>query len=269
MVPGSPLAALALFSARALGNNKDSPFPSQRPNMTTKTIQCPNCGQSASGQFCSHCGASLTGAPARRSAPALVSWAALAVAAAAVAVALWVWLNRAPATPGPALPPFSATLPPADAPASGAAKVDLSSMSPREAADRLFNRVMTAYENGRADEVRQFAPMAVQAYDRIGTLDNDARYHIGLLHLTARDTRFARVQAEELRKAVPKHLLAIMLEHQIAEIDGNRAGIERANKEFLAAYSSEIAVKRSEYDDHRGTIDRFRAAAQAGMGAKK
>ena len=76
-------------------------------------------------------------------------------------------------------------------------------MSPRQAADRLFNRVMAASENGDTAEALQFAPMALQAYDNLGTLDNDARYHVALLHLTAGDIKSARVQIDLLRQVRP------------------------------------------------------------------
>ena len=147
--------------------------------------------------------------------------------------------------------------------------VDLASMSPRDAADRLFNRVMIASESGNTAEALKFAPMALQAYDNLGTLDNDARYHVALLHLTVGDIKNARVQIDKLRQAVPNHLLAIMLEHQIAERSGNKDGAARAYKAFLAAYDAEIAAGRVEYQEHQGSIERFRKAAQASMTGKK
>jgi len=142
-------------------------------------------------------------------------------------------------------------------------------MSPRQAADRLFNRVMAASENGDTAEALRFAPMALQAYDNLGTLDNDARYHVALLHLTAGDIKSARVQVGLLRKSVPNHLLGFMLEHQIAERSGKKESAARAYKAFLAAYDAEIAVEREEYQDHLNTIERFRNAAQTSVAGKK
>ena len=123
-------------------------------------------------------------------------------------------------------------------------------MSPRQAADRLFNRVMAASENGDSAEALSFAPMALQAYNDLGTLDNDARYHVALLHLTTGDIKSARVQIDKLRQSVPNHLLGFMLEHQIAERSGKQDSAARAYKAFLAAYDAEIAVGRAEYRDH-------------------
>lgn len=146
---------------------------------------------------------------------------------------------------------------------------DLASMSPRQAADRLFNRVMAASENGDNAEALRFAPMALQAYNILGTMDNDARYHVALLHLAVDDSKSARVQIDMLRKSVPKHLLAFMLEHQIAERSGKQDSTARVFKAFLAAYDAEMAVGREEYQDHLNTLERFRKTAQASVAGKK
>jgi hypothetical protein len=83
------------------------------------------------------------------------------------------------------------------------------------------------------------------------------------------DIKGARVQIEMLRQSAPNHLLAFMLEHQIAEHGGKKDSAARAYKAFLAAYDAEMATGRKEYQDHQGSIERFRAAAQAGMTGKK
>lgn len=134
-------------------------------------------------------------------------------------------------------------------------------MTPRQAADRLFNRIMTAKERGDTEEALRFAPMAVAAYDRLDTLDNDARYHVALIHMTTGDIKSARVQLDRLRQSVPNHLLGIMLEHRIAERTDNKDGAARAYRAFLAAYDAEIAAGRAEYQDHEGGIEGFRKAA--------
>lgn len=142
-------------------------------------------------------------------------------------------------------------------------------MSPREAADRLFNRVMTASENGDTEEALRFTPMALQAYENLGTLDNDARYHVALLHLTAGDTKSARAQIDLMRKSIRDHLLAFMLEHQIAEQSGKQDSAAQVYKAFLAAYAAEIVAGRPEYQDHQSTIESFRKAAQASVAGKR
>ncbi len=165
---------------------------------------------------------------------------------------------------------FSPSLPPVTsmAPAPGQS-VDLSSITPRQAADRLFNRIMTAAERGDTEEAMRFVPMALQAYGLLETLDSDARYHVALIHMTAGDIQGARVQLDSLRQSVPNHLLGIMLEHEIAQRSGSRDGAAQAYKSFLVAYGAEITTARPEYLDHAGGIERFRKAAEASMGGKK
>ncbi len=260
--------------------------------MNAKSVQCPSCGKPAAGKFCSHCGAPIASscpscgtevkpgsrvchecgtslaaraAPKEWNAQTIAPWIAIGIATVALFVALVSWFGRGDgaAALAPSSPPMTSTTPAPGQP------VDLASLSPREAADRLFNRVMTASESGNTAEALKFAPMALQAYDRVGTLDNDARYHVALIHMTAGDIKSARVQLDKLRQSVPNHLLGFMLEHQIAERNGNKDSAARAYKAFLAAYDAEIAKGREEYQDHRGSIERFREAAQASMAGKK
>ena len=259
--------------------------------MNAKSVQCPSCGKPAAGNFCNHCGSPIVSVcpscgtevkPGSRAcqecgeslvpavlkqlnAQTIVPWAAIGIATIALAVALVTWFDRSSGAAAPA--PFSSSMS-STAPAPGQ-PVDLASMSPREAADRLFNRVMIANESGNTAEALKFAPMAIQAYDGLGTLDNDARYHVALIHMTAGDIDGARVQIEMLRKSVPNHLLGLMLEHQIAERGGKKDSAARAYKDFLAAYDAEIAKGRAEYQDHQGSIDRFREAAKASKAGKK
>jgi hypothetical protein len=260
--------------------------------MKAKSIQCPGCGKPAAGKFCSHCGTNIEStcpscdaeikpgsrachecgtsliaraAPTEWNAQTIAPWVAIGVASIALAVALVALFDRGnrAAEPAPFSPPFASTAPVPGQP------VDLASLSPREAADRLFNRIMTAGESGKTEEALRFVPMALQAYDNLGTLDNDARYHVALIHLTAGNIKSARVQIDKLRQSAPNHLLSIMLEHQIAERSGNKDNAARAYKSFLAAYAAEIATGRAEYQEHGDGIERFRKAAQAGVAGKK
>ena len=136
-------------------------------------------------------------------------------------------------------------------------QVDISSMSPREAADRLFNRVMMAEEQGNEDEVLQFAPMVLQAYERVNNLDADAQYHIGLVHAAVGDFGNVQKQIDILKQYSPDHLLGLMLEHEIAEKSGDGFAAARASDAFAAAYVSEIQTGRPEYQAHRNSIEKF------------
>jgi len=171
--------------------------------MNTKTLSCPNCGQSTTGQFCSHCGTSLTGAltPVTKNVQKILPWIAIGISIIALVVALAALFNRGSNAVSPIPARFSQSL---STPLSETGQPpDLSSMTPREAADRLFNRVMAASENGNNAEVSQFTPMALQAYHNLGTLDNDARYHVALLHLSANNSQSAQAQIDLLRKSEP------------------------------------------------------------------
>ena len=236
--------------------------------MNAKPVQCSNCGQPAAGSFCSYCGASLTtqDTPKQWNAQMIAPWAAIGIAAIALGVALVSLFDRGNGTAEPASP-FSPPMGSA-VPAPGQPP-DLASMTPRQAADRLYNRIMTASESGDTAEALKFAPMALQAYDNLGTLDNDARYHVALIHLATGDIKSARAQLDKLRQSVPNHLLGFMLERHLDELGGKKSNASRTYTAFLAAYDAEIAKGRAEYQDHRDSIERFREAALAATGGKK
>ncbi|MEO7966323.1 MAG: hypothetical protein ABIT38_20670, partial [Gemmatimonadaceae bacterium] len=66
--------------------------------------------------------------------------------------------------------------------AAGGAPVrapDISAMSPRERADKLYDRVMRQAAEGKVDSATFFAGMATQAYELLGPLDNDLKYDYG------------------------------------------------------------------------------------------
>jgi hypothetical protein len=83
----------------------------------------------------------------------------------------------------PVYGPDRVTPPPAAAASAGASAVDLSSMTPRQAADRLFNRVMQAASSNDEAEVLRFLPMAIGAHDLVEDLDVDGKFHLVLLRM--------------------------------------------------------------------------------------
>jgi hypothetical protein len=222
---------------------------------------CPSCGAEVlpKARFCHACGASLGAAPAAAGGwdfkmLALVVFAAIAIVSVVFATVIIVTEDD------------TAMAPPRPAAAVGAGPVptvDLSSLTPRQAADHLFNRVMMANEQGNVSEALEVAPMAVHSYEILGALDADAHYHLGLIHVVTGDFDKAREQIAKIKELVPDHLLGFTLEQAIAEQIGDQDAVARAYAAFAAAYDSEIAVGRSEYSDHRSTLERFRAAARA------
>ncbi len=223
--------------------------------------ECETCGATLApdARFCHRCGTPLAGTPAsartgpKRTSILVLSVAAVSVIGATLVAAFITYNNRG----GQAPPAMEA------APASMPSTVDLSTMTPRQAADRLFNRVMGASERGDTEEVARFAPMAVAAYQRVSNLDSDAHYHLGLLYLQLDELDQVREQIAILKQTAPRHLLALVLEHDVALRAGDAAAAARATVEFTAAYGEEMAAARPEYEAHQLAIDRFRAAGAA------
>lgn len=225
---------------------------------------CPSCGAVVlpEASFCQACGVSLT---ERSGAGRWLSGKVVAVVAGIVGLSAAVVLgvvivseeDRAPSdsfTPPPPAFQQPATLPSGDPP-------DLSQLTPRQMADRLFNRVMIASERGNRSEALDFVPMAVQAYSNLPALDRDAHYHLSLIHNVAGDRAEVEQHLAALRDGAPNHLLALVLEHRLARKAGDQASAGRIRAAFDAAYDAEIAIGRPEYREHRNVIEGFRAAA--------
>lgn len=249
-------------------------------------MKCPTCGSEASGKFCSDCGAALSGATCRVCSAPLTAGARFChlcgagvgapaggrpntipwiVAAVTVAVLVVVLVART-GTPSPPIGGGgSGGSPPIAPPAGGMATTDISSMTPRERADRLFDRIMRAVSRGDSGEVRFFTPMALQAYALLGELDADARYHVALIQAEAGDLRAMAAQADSLEAAAPRHLFVSMLRAEVAERRGQRVEAARWYRRFLELYEQELATNKREYADHGPALDAFRErAASAG-----
>jgi hypothetical protein len=153
-------------------------------------------------------------------------------------------------------------------PAGDRATTDLSTMSPREQADRLYNRIMTAHEAGDSAQVTFFAPMALQAYANLGgALDADARLHLGLVQLAIGAAVPASAQGDSILKSAPNHLFGWLLKARAAEAAGNTAQAKRAYQSFLQTYDAELAKKRPEYQEHAQMLQDTRSrASRAGGG---
>ena len=141
---------------------------------------------------------------------------------------------------------------------------DLSKMSPREAFDRLFTRVMTASENGDTAQANRFTPMAIMAYGNLPEADADARYDVALIKLHAGDFDGARALADTIRKQDPRHLFGFVLQAAIGQFEKKPTDVTVAYKGFLAVADQELKTNRPEYAAHRGMLDSFRQAAEQG-----
>ncbi len=162
----------------------------------------------------------------------------------------------------------SAARPPAIEPASPlSGQLDFSLMSPQQRADSLFNAVMWAHSNGDQVGVVSFAPMALEAYGSLGTLSNDARFHIGTIYSVAGPMEMALVQADSLELAVPGHLFSAMLRGSMARVRRDTVALHRAYRAFLDSYESETAAGRAEYLEHSTSIEAFLAQAREKVGS--
>lgn len=242
--------------------------------MTNTT--CPSCGASGGGKFCNNCGAALSrpecptcstpvqpgkpycqecgapvaGGPAggRGSSKPWIVAGGVAVIVALVAV-VWSTATRPPA----ATPTLSSQL-------------DLSMMTPQQQADSLFHLVMWSHQQGDYAEVGTFAPRAIEAYQRLGELSNDARYHVGVLYSVGGPMEMALVHADSLEIGVPGHLFSAMLRGGVARVQRDTPALHRAYGAFLEHYDSEMETGRTEYQDHATRVEAFLAEARNGIG---
>ncbi len=249
-------------------------------------MKCPNCGAQSDGAFCSECGAPLKGAMCRECQASLVAGASFCnncgtatgrrrargastnmlpwmLAGASVLVLLVVL----------ALPALRNNEEPrADdrVPIDQVAEVAGGSTSgtpppltgtPREQADRLFNRVMTEKESGDTAQARFFVPMAVQAYERAGDLDADAHYHVSLLHSIGENHEASLASAERILSTSPNHLLALSAAAQSARASADTATARRYYQRFVSAYDAEIKTAKPEYQDHGKSLPELYAQA--------
>jgi hypothetical protein len=143
-----------------------------------------------------------------------------------------------------------------------AALPDLSTMTPRERFDRLYNRVMSAAESGDTATVTRFGPMVLAAYRQLDTIDADARYHAAVLQLHVMgDTGSALRLADSILLASPSHLFGFLIRGTAAQLAGNAPLLKRARADFLRAWEIEMKAARPEYQDHRTMLNQFHAAA--------
>ncbi len=150
--------------------------------------------------------------------------------------------------------------------AAGPANVDLSSMTPREAADRLFNRVMENVSTGDSAQARAFAPMALAAYDRVTDIDLDGLYHVAVLQLVNGEPEASLETTERIREEAPDHLFALYTAAQAHELLGDGAEAARMYEHFLASYEAEVQLERPEYSDHAPLLPMMRQEAESRAG---
>jgi tetratricopeptide (TPR) repeat protein len=140
---------------------------------------------------------------------------------------------------------------------------DLANLTPRQAADQLYNRIMSAAEAGDSAGAVFFLPMAQQAYDQARPLDADGLFHLSLLQSMAGDAASALATAEEALAAHPGHLLNLSAAGRAAAQAGDTAAAVGFYRSFLESYDEEMAKGIEEYDLHSGMMPELRREAEA------
>lgn len=169
-------------------------------------------------------------------------------------VVAFLYYSRGQPQPEPALPISIGQV--------GAGGASAEPMSPRQAADGLFNQAMMAYETGDSGSAASLVPMALAAYRDLVSLDLDARYHIALLSLVGDRTDGAIAQVDTMLAEVPEHLLALSVAARTYDRLGDSARAAEFYRRFLDAYTPEVAVSRTEYIDHGNMLPGMQETAR-------
>jgi hypothetical protein len=259
--------------------------------MTNPTTRlCPSCGAGASGNFCSTCGATLgartcahcqaelspqarfchrCGRPAgdQASSARAVSERRVWLGAGALCLLLVGGIAYRVSSAAPAAAPNMANAGSSTGAVSneggsgGGPAPDISSMTPRERFDRLFNRIMQAAERRDSAEVERFTPMALGAYSQLDVVDVDARYHAAVLQLQLQNAPAAAALADTILAESPGHLFAYVIRGEVGDLTKNPGLRARAEGDFLAHYDAEQRAKRVEYLDHAPVLEQFKSEA--------
>lgn len=182
------------------------------------------------------------------------------MALVAFAVAISLMIGESVGVRAPGMPPTGGVITGEGAPPAvglDPSGVDLSSMSGREAADRLFDRAMRTEASGDSSGAEFFAGMGRQAYAGLPPteVDLDARFHVALLALIQGDRAAAAAQADTILASEPSHLLGLLLRVRVAEEAGDVESRAEATRRFLQVLPAEREAGREEYRQHAALID--------------
>lgn len=255
-------------------------------------MHCTQCGAEGPGRFCGRCGATLQptpcpgcgqdlelgtrfcttcGAPARLQEPApsalgpaaasptLVPWILTGVLLLALIVAGGMQIlggGRGPAVAGPQ----------AGTGLGPAPNIDLASMSPGDAADRLYNRVAMALAARDSMEVLNFLPMALDAHELARPLTAVRVFRLSFLQRVALEFDQARATAEAGLEAHPNHLLLLSSAAEASREAGDQDAARRFFEQMLSVWDTEIGSDNLDYRDHERLLPVIREEAENFLG---
>ena len=229
--------------------------------------QCPSCGASLTlaERFCPSCGHRIAGPAGRQESRPLRDRTPWVVAGLSLAgmlgLLLFTLVRQSSSRPADGSGTADGAVAASERPP------DLSSMSPRERFNRLYNRVMQAAQAGDEATVSRFTPMALSAYEMLDTLDADARYHAALLQAHTGEVERARALGDSILTGNPGHLLGYVVLGTAARWRKDDKALQRAYRDFIFRYDAEMKANRPEYSEHRFALEEFRLAAQSSPGA--
>src|SRR5688500_4672979 len=259
---------------------------------------CKSCGTPGTGQYCANCGAPLAGAKCAACSATLSPGAKFChrcgsavgstnavphepktnalpwIVAALAFLALFAMVagRGFNTSRGSALDGSQNALPQAGLDDRGAGMgpraPDISSLSPQERADRLYNRVMLLATQGKVDSVQFFAPMALTAYQMLAPLNADQRYDMGRIGEVVGAIPLAKAQADTILRENPNHLLGLILGARLATLEGDTAQLRQYERRLVAAEKAEVAKKLDEYVRHEDDITSALQQARKSLGIK-
>lgn len=250
-------------------------------------MKCPACGTESSGNFCPSCGSPLDsasctscgsslvpgarfctqcGAPTARARAAGASsgsnlpWYIGAAVLTAIIIILALPLVTGNEPDGAARAPMAGAA--ASAPPGSGTPPPLTG-TPREQADRLFDRIMRARSAGDTASVAFFAPMGIQAYEAVRPLDNDGLFHLAMIHNAAGSYDAARAAADQILDSHPDHLLGLAIAAEAALGAGDEAAAREYFGHYIDVYDVEIERDLPEYLDHAPILPEYLSAARS------
>lgn len=227
-------------------------------------MSCARCETvvAAGSRYCHNCGAAvisaaLAGATAPVTPSSRIPWIIGGTATAALLVLVIAQQLNTNASPETA-----STSQSEEGPTAVMRAPDISQMTPRERASRLFDRIMRLNEEGKRDSVALFATMAIPAFQSLEPLDAHMRYDLGRVAAVAGMLDLAEAQADTILEAQPQHLLGLILAAQVEQQRGNNVEVRRLNSRLIAAEAGERAKGLEEYTLHDADIRTAVAAAR-------
>lgn len=267
-------------SCPACGETASGPYCAQCGARVGTTLTCASCGNPIppGGRFCNQCGTAVGAAPAAVSGPtpsrgsdapraaSTVPWVVAGLALVALVVALVFPRGGGEEADSPTAPTAMQPAPAGAGEFGDARSVDLASMTPRERADNLFNRVMQNVSAGDTTQAKFFMPMALAAYDEVPDLDADGHYHMAVLHMADGDPAAARARADSILASAPNHLFGLFTAAQAEQAMGNAAAARQLYARFNESYDAEMAVGRQEYGEHQAVLPMMQDEARKAVG---